>query len=84
MERNGGMADIARWEVRQIECPELNRVSSVLLEWRESRTGMILHGVQCDYARLKDLDNWQCRGACWEQIAADGERELITSSHVRD
>lgn len=84
MERNGRMAGISRWEVRQIECPEGDRVSRLLLEWGESRTGVLLQGVQCDCARLKDLDNWQCAGLCWEQIAATGERQLIVSSHVMD
>jgi len=67
-----------RWEVRQVACPEVDRVSSLLLEWRDSPAGVVLEGVQCDCPRLKDLDNWECSGSCWEQIVAEGERYALT------
>jgi len=73
------MASVSRWEVRQVACPEGERVSSLLLEWRDSPTGAVLQGVQCDYPRLKDLDNWQCSGSCWEQVAAGGRQALLSS-----
>lgn len=71
------MAATCRWEVRQMPCPEVDRVSSLLVQWREAPGESLLCSVQCDNPRLRDLDNWQCSGSCWEQIAAKGERRLL-------
>jgi hypothetical protein len=64
------MAIQYRWERREVECPEEDRVTSVLLAWSAEGEQPVLCGVHCDHPRLKDLDNWECHWACWEQIAS--------------
>jgi hypothetical protein len=61
-----------RRERRQIRCPEGDRVTHLLLSWQEEGEGLALCGIHCDDPRLRDLDNWECRWSCWEQIASEG------------
>lgn len=64
------MAIQYRWERRQVQCPEEDRVSSLLLTWSEEDQRAVLCSVSCDNPRLRDLDNWECRWSCWEQIVS--------------
>jgi hypothetical protein len=60
-----------RWETRQFRCPEQEMVANLLIQWRETEGKPALNGVSCDNPRLKDLDNWECGWACWQQIASE-------------
>jgi hypothetical protein len=66
-----------RWQVLDMACPEKacpgNRL---LLEWQEVQGAWTLCGVSCDNPRLKDLDNWECNWACWEEVAEQAQRRL--------
>lgn len=64
------MAIQYRWERREIQCPEAERATSLLLTWSEEDERTALCSVSCDNPRLRDLDNWECHWSCWEQIAS--------------
>jgi hypothetical protein len=63
------------WEVRQRRCADAECVANLLLEWRDLQGRSVLTGVSCDNPRLRDLDNWDCSGSCWEEIADEAEQE---------
>jgi hypothetical protein len=67
------MTSYYRWETRQIECPEEECRTNLLLTWDDSGARPLLRGVHCDNPRLRDLDNWECRWSCWDRIAPEQE-----------
>ncbi len=71
------MATQIRWETRQIQCLEQELCANLLIQWRDTESGTVLHSVSCDNPRLKDLDNWECRWSCWEQVASEGEEQRL-------
>ena len=58
------------WQMLDMTCPEEGCPGArLLLEWKETQGKLTLSGVSCDNPRLKDLDNWECRWSCWEEVA---------------
>ena len=60
-----------KWERRQFECLEEDRIADLLLEWRKENGKTVLDGIFCDNPRFRDLDNWDCEWSCWEELEDD-------------
>ena len=67
------MGKKSRWETRQVQCPEEERVAKLLLEWRDENGIAILKSISCDNPRLQDLDLWDCRWTCWDNIIEEND-----------
>ena len=62
------MAGKSRWEKRKVKCSETKREANLLIEWRKEKGKEIPNSISCDNPRLSDLDNWDCRWTCMEEI----------------
>jgi hypothetical protein len=70
------MAASYRWETRQVTCPEEGCPATLLVQWHDTETVSLLNGIHCDHPRLRDLDNWECRWSCWQEIADQGTPQI--------
>ena len=57
-----------KWEFIEFDCPEEDRLASLLLEWRKENGKMALTGIYCDNPKFGDLNNWDCDWSCWKSL----------------
>ena len=63
------MKQAAKWNVRQMTCPEGKGKTGLLLEWKVEKGKKILHSVSCDNPQLADYSGVECRWCCLEKIS---------------
>jgi len=69
------MSKKLHWESRRVQCPEVGRKANLFIEWKQEHGKSTLSSISCDNPRLSDLDNWDCRWSCWEEIERETEPE---------
>ena len=62
------MKQKSRWEKCQIQCPEEDIDTELLLEWQEENGKKVLKSVSCKNTKLMDLKPEDCQWSCWEEL----------------
>lgn len=56
------------WRSYRLRCPDTGNTVRLLTEWREKGGEMVLSGMNCDCAELRDLSGQDCSWNCWGKI----------------
>ncbi len=57
------------WKTIEMECPEAQRMSRLLLGLVSIDGGLVLNSIHCDHPRLRETENWDCNWSCVERIS---------------
>jgi hypothetical protein len=69
------MDNPSEWESISLPCPENPDRTAILLVQKQEVDGeMVIKSISCDNPRLRDLDNWDCKWQCWEELARHERR----------
>ena len=59
----------AKWEKRNIQCPEGKGEGELLTEWQNENGKEILTGISCNNPKLRDLSGEDCNWSCWKEVS---------------